>query len=594
VQHLSSATADYYVIGWHTSTAPGPLSKADDGKLRDRLSKVFMSTEPAPDFDTDVSKNAELAKIKAILESKDATNVLLHGAVYNVKYNVEGKPTSKADEVASKLTKDAAHKDVEPFTIGTTPLDAVLTFLKAHETDIETFFPSSTTSGITNQTLADNILDLSAQLYTADDSYDSRVRAQDLLYANNWGSSQGGFDWKFDGKAKAGEPPAAPTPDQTKKLAALNEKQAQLDALSNKLQLRRWELFALWWNFVSDLSNYNNEDTTAYRDNVHGLADEIGTLQNKVAALTQQIGTQAGVLPLNAPVPAEVPCKKVPLPAFFTKKDPTVCIAGLDSGWPLDFLSVITVKLHRQLKDPTSVNGFGSIFGGLANPLPSAVRDTANRVLALLLDLSNKPTDKRVDEAGKSLYVKGLSDWANANPFHPLFIEWEAKYYHIPRDHWDFGLKKNPFGAATKQARFSLIDKPLYEDPEMQKDTRILSGRALIVPQPVFSLKNIVRSVLDNSPDVPKNVLANKDKIINSVENLRFLSSPLDGLTNHLLTKYTGSHVTPLVRQSGNKANEPLQVLQDAYRWQGDPLQLGEKGILRLIDSERLAVLSMQ
>ena len=156
---------------------------------------------------------------------------------------------------------------MEPFSIGTTPLDAVLTFLKAHPGDIETFFPTGQTPvGTDNQPLKDkdgnpwtntelvkDIFDLASLLYAADDTYDSRIKAQDLLYMNNWGSSQGGSQWKFDNKATAGGPPQvplvdpsrAPPVDQVQSLKDINEEQALLDAKTNKLQMKRWDLFAI-------------------------------------------------------------------------------------------------------------------------------------------------------------------------------------------------------------------------------------------------------------------------------------------------------------------------------------------------------------
>ena len=96
---------------------------------------------------------------------------------------------------------------MEPFSIGTTTLDVVLTFLKAHPGDIETFFPTGPTpTGADNKPLVDkdgkpwtntelikDIYDLASLLYAPGDTYDSRKKAQDLLYTNNWASSQGGF-----------------------------------------------------------------------------------------------------------------------------------------------------------------------------------------------------------------------------------------------------------------------------------------------------------------------------------------------------------------------------------------------------------------
>ena len=599
VQHLTSATADYFVIGWHSDTKLAPLSTGGDTTpvLSDRLSQLFLTTDPPSVSDADAARDPELKKVQAALNSKDATNVLIHGAVYNVKYDVNSKPHSNADDAAQKFQTTTP---MEPLSIGTTPLDAVLSFLKAHQQDIETFFPTTGPPDpndptfdptFTNKNLTDLILELASLLYIADDSYDSRVRAQDLLYTNNWGSSQGGFQWKFDGKANPGQPPSAPLVDKAKAidqltpLATLNELQAQLDAKTNKLQAKRWDLFASWWKFVSDFTNYQGDREAAYKTDVQNLINiDIKPLIADINNLSQTIGTMSGTYPLDNPPPPAVPCKKVPLPTFFAKKDPTLCIADLDPGWPTDFLQTLTTRLDSQLRDPTDpsvaakIPDFGKIFLNLSNPVPSTggLRQTANKILAecLIRSGSTEPTD----------YTKGYKDWAGANPFAPMFIEWEALYYHIERDYWDVGERTNPFGAAHQQVRFGINpNEILYNDASMKTiDRRPISGRVLILPQPVFSLSNIVKSVLDNSPDVPKDVSDKKREIIDTVGRLKFISAPLDGLTQHLLTRYTGTHVTPLVRQQGQQ----VTVLEDAVSWEQDPLGLGDAGI-KLIDSER-------
>ena len=156
-----------------------------------------MQTNPSPAANADTSTDPELAKIQAILNSQTPTNVLVYGGIYNVNYDVNSKPESLADNAAEKFTKP---NNMEPLSIGTTPLDAVLTFLTAHKNNIEQIFGSGT-SDVTSDILA-----IASLLYTADDSYDSRVRAQDMLYTNNWAGSQGGTHWKFAGQSSAGQP----------------------------------------------------------------------------------------------------------------------------------------------------------------------------------------------------------------------------------------------------------------------------------------------------------------------------------------------------------------------------------------------------
>lgn len=573
IQHLTAATADYFVIGWHSNPNDGPLSKNMAGQLRDRLSSIFLETKPNPDPNATLDPESEDAKIGALLDSQDPANVLIHGGIYNVKYDVKTKPRSLADEAALKFTSDVK---MEPLSMGTTPLDAVLTFLEAHQGNIENVLGPGTSK------VTGDILQLATLLYAADDSYDSRVKAQDLLYTNNWASSQGGFQWKFDGKAPAGKPPVAPTKDQVNALKDLNELQALLDTSSRKLKSRRWALFAEWWKFVSDRSNYNASQQATYAKLIDDLKKEIGTLLTEADDLQKQIGIESGTANGGgSKATPTVPCKKVPLPTYFTKKDPSLCIAGLDSGWPVDFLNKVTIKFDRQLLDPADPSSkaatFGDIFHGTPNPIPETgkLRNTATKLIAEFLT--------RIGQ-DESTLRKGYKQWCDekgnpVNPFAPMFIEWEALYYHVDRTKWDVGVRPSPVGHAHSQTRFSIKDQ-LAASNENQKDFRWLSGRVLILPQPVFSLQAIVEQVLDNAPPDFPLTQAQIDEVKSNVSKLNFISAPLDGLTQHLLTRYMGTHVTPNVRVQGKKI-VPLQDAVDS----SDAIKFGPDG-MALMDAQ--------
>ena len=372
--------------------------------------------------------------------------------------------------------------------MGTTPLDGVLTFLGAHKGNIEQIFGAGTSA------VTDDILQLASLFYAQDDSYDSRVRAQDMLYTNNWASSQGGFNWKFDGRAIAGGPPPVPDIKTLGHLADLNELQANYDTVSRKLQQRRWNLFAVWWKFVSDRSNWTRDRMDRYKNVIlPPLKDSIERLSDRLRTLQTQIDTvSGGKTKVNDK--DNFPYKRAPLPTYFTRKDPTLCIAGLDAGWPKDFLDNVTAHFDRELKS----SGVPDVFNGSPNPVPleDNLQSTANKLLAEF--------SSRVDKTAKEL-TKGFKRWGDAdgnpaNPFVPMFIEWEALYYHIDRSKWDVGIKQSLVGHAHSQVRFSSTSQ-LFGDTEdqkeNQKDFRWLSGRVLILPQPVFSLQNIVKQVLE-------------------------------------------------------------------------------------------------
>ena len=103
----------------------------------------------------------------------------------------------------------------------------------------------------------------------------------------------------------------------------------------------------------------------------------------------------------------------------------------------------------------------------------------------------------------------------------------------------------------------------LAENPDSQGDFRIVSGRTLILPQPVFSLESAGLDVLDDAdPSVtltPTQIQAIKDNI----RKLKFISSPLSGITEHLTTRVMGAHVKPTINRPGKNAI-PLPPAQTA------------------------------
>jgi hypothetical protein len=98
--------------------------------------------------------------------------------------------------------------------------------------------------------------------------------------------------------------------------------------------------------------------------------------------------------------------------------------------------------------------------------------------------------------------------------------------------------------------------------------------------KPVFSLQAIVQQVLDNPPpDFPLNSTQIYE-VKTTVSKLNFISAPLDGLTQHLLTRYKGTHVTPNVRAQGKKI-VPLKDAVDS----SDAIKFGPDG-MTLMDAE--------
>jgi hypothetical protein len=563
--YLQKAVCDYFVIGWHADAADDPLmvlpAAAGDlsNTLDSRLSKLKLELSPAGS-----------TKLGA---SQDPTRCLSHGAIYNVSYNSAQKPRSLADEGAAKFTSDIK---MEPLSIGTTPLDAILTFLEAHKSDVDGIFGQGT------QDIAKDILELAQLLYASADEYDARVQAQDLLAHQSYAKANGGSYWTY---AKGADPTDASKPNSGKPkipsqaeidlLNRVSDAQISLDVCSRKLKSLQWDLFAEWWKYTSEFIPDKEPDKTNRQNQYRAEVDRIKGLiagQNQAGGLVKQIQSLQDTI---SQLQSQVECKNSANEAFRLRTDPTICIAGLASGWPLTVVGQ-NLQVHLDSEFTGDNAAVSKIFGQRANPIPSVhgLQATAVRILTQCLQQSNTSNG-----AVGAPTIEGFQAWGARNPFVPLFIEWESMYYNIDFDKWDVEVRPSPVGHANSQVRY-VPTSSLNTQPAIQKDFRILSGRINVLAQPLFDLETIVLAVLDSgSPDIsltPAEIQAIRDKI----KQIQFVAAPLNGLTNHLLTRCEGAHVKPNVRVQGQKVVPLEAAVQSSQDIHIDLATLG------LVDSE--------
>ncbi|ORY12601.1 hypothetical protein BCR34DRAFT_600494 [Clohesyomyces aquaticus] len=530
-KYLTEAKADYFVVGWN-SISEKDLLVSEKDRLKDVLEDVKM-TLPLPkiiESSTDQEK-AERKNLEDILNTRKSTRSILHGAVYSVSFKWGSKPPSLAEEAAEKF---GPKFNMEPLSMGVTPIDGIMTFIRAHRDPNDAKKVSSEVEKVFGDTDADDIasmvLALGDLLYAADDSFNERVKAQDLnLYEGHYAKSQeAGYRWAF-AEESSGQSPKTPTTEQFNELMSLNEKQTRLDGLERQLSQKRWDLFSEWWKYVSDKTNIKRATQGDYSKRVVDLKSEIAAL---VSIADQELRPDLKKALENPSY------KRVLQSPFYTRREPTLCIAGIDSGWPKDFLDALPVRLHHQITAPKAPE----VFGSVKNPFPKALEETALKILGECVARSENDfaTDKPI--------LKGFKGWGNANPFQPMFVEWEALYFHLDRSKWTVGVRPSPVGLANSQVRYG-VNELLSKNLDNQKDFRFIRGRSLILPQPVFSLQAAVQAVVDSGdPDSPFKDQKDIDKLLNGIGKLQFISCPLSGLQEHLTTRIIGgTHVKPTV-----------------------------------------------
>lgn len=178
--------------------------------------------------------------------SKDnsATRTLCHGAMYEVEWNALKKPGKvPADQACSHLMK------ASPIAVGTTLMDAIMAYVSGH---------SESSVGDVHK-LEMDFLKLQTLLLDRDEGVEPQRRAANVLSNLNFQRQDGGQKY-FLSNPQDGNKTAKPegtyetTETELTNLSLMNEKQRQIDTLSRSLRKRQWDLFALWWELLTDVN----------------------------------------------------------------------------------------------------------------------------------------------------------------------------------------------------------------------------------------------------------------------------------------------------------------------------------------------------
>lgn len=532
---LKKVVCDYVVLGWHWDELSDPLCPKQglQGPLGDRLRDLFLS--PGPGLDNE-----------ARLQSFDDARTVCHGTIYSVSFDRDTKPVTPADDCAKLFNTDI---DMEPLAIGNTGLDAILSFLKAHENDSDEVFGPGTGA------VARDLLTLSELLYATEDDFDSRIKAQDIMLRNNFAPSSGGNAWQYDGKTTNGQPSRpnwVPDGDtgrsELDELRSVNDLQDQSSSVIRMLQEVKWSLFAVWWDFISDANNNDPVRRAWYSDR----ANDLRTQAEKLLKLMSTPGTGLDAKietivrkeePAEPSSSALVPARSIPQQPFYQRRDPTICIAGMQSGWPLEYMGNVPVRSVLSNGNDAEV-----VF-------PAQISNI--HIPHALWVLRREAFDTQ--EHGNNL---GFKTW-KGQPWCPLYLEWEATYFHIPIKKWSVDLLTSAIDSITPRVRYA-VKENLANDPQSTQDRRSVSGRAILLPQATVNLKALVEQVMD-TPGVTLDPEV-RTKLVQNIGRLAFLSAELEGLTSHLTTVTEGTHVQPNLHIPGEIKERPLAAAYLAGR----------------------------
>lgn len=554
---LLKATVSYCVIGWHVSDAEDPLFSRGGRKREEQIKQLGLKLA-----------DSTPAGLTEWLRETSATRTVCHGSMYDVEWDVSRKPKHVPADVAARRLNERL-----PIAIGESPLDALLAFVDGHR-GVD---PRMT------QSLMTHIDALRLLLRAQDDCVESQRQAEDQLARSHYASQEGGVEFHLTDQALATEESEEETKKkrvemENKQLKELNQNQALLSSATRTRRQMTWDLFALWWKYLSDSNGKSQAATTTLQ--VEALSHDIDAIDSQIVKLTKLV-KQSVTMTLPAAKPAAQP-------PFMCALNPTLLVGGIELGWPLDFLDPVRVRVGGQTVPrlslmPPMAGDWTSLLDNIGTKLPDTVATAAVGLLHEFTRLSPAveaaipivPSALDVipmfhdQETKPESGTRWRDRWEDTQPWFPLFMEWEAEYTHIPFDHWE--LKETTSSRSTvEQLTYQLKPETVLGDIKSQLGRQLVSGRTLIQPQPTVSLGLLLSQILQDTPaDVRDKYLPEdaQKELLAELNQLAFLSAPLSGFTEHLTTRYQGSHIKPFVRLPDGRGvvlEEALQASKDA------------------------------
>lgn len=573
-KYLTYAKANYYVLGWHWKENVDPLWNSGKNVTHAAsLDALFMDL-------CGVNQGPE--NRDPWLDLKSQLRIMCHGAMYDVTWDYQKKPK---DVPADRFSERLRDQTVPAVSVGTTPMDALISYCSARKDNPD--------GSADIAKLEEDILALESLLHSRDDGVEAQREAKDTIYTWSFKRSPGGTHYHFSGadeskrNDQSDKPPLKPSDEAIGKLQNLNQTQLLLDSSNASIEQYRWEMFSCWWKYASDVGNKdgpgkNNEYKTQSKE----ISERIKALQSRIA----EIEVNKRKI-LGDPEDMEndlAAAKPASMPVFYQANDPTVLIGGIESGWALDYLDKTAVRAPSQVTSassgsdtlPPALADFLVMMGG---KLPGVFRSVAESLVTEFYLIRPGGGSPEKTENGKfypqfhdfhTTDGRWRDQWGDRQPWFPLYAEWEIEYTHIPFDWWK--LDEHTARLSAKPlSRYGVSVPPDGSDSppplwdalgEQTRDTRILSGRVLVLPQPSFSLEAKVTQLFQNTPEqILDDVLdkAQRDNLLNNIRKLSYLSSPLTGLTNGLVTRAQGSHIKPQNKTVGPEG-ESSSVIGEA------------------------------
>lgn len=546
----AGTTLTYCVLGWYRDPQSEPLSSlaAKVIERRDASNNLlgWLIDPPGWSIDADTGATGDLLKRRSVF----------HGMVAHINYwsagtykgQMLGYPGSPS--VGGVLTKSTPAFKVG---VGNSAEDALVSLVSSEYSGEQQ--PGSLAKEQPNLWKA-----LEAVIYRQSETLvrSWNVAPRDMtVHQNSFSTREAGKIWYLrprsnqsgvfpaDANQTAAETAIQPTPAQLDELKALNQTQAEADAVGRDLAALQQELYARWWKLVNKSKQFNVRKLDPEEAECRTLVKNVAALRDK---LDERLATLKP-LPdeLKKKLPTELELKYDAAPRFWVPADPVIIVKNCGSPTKHQFPRQHPCRLPQQIvtgakvevdhvttsfKTPTGVADIATAALKHLPACPSIVTELLNEaslVEQLIRHLTEKTvparksfddaekwsrwTDQLVDDVtsdgntgsfpkdpitlepeGMKIRPHRLVDLWVQQPWSPLFLDWQITWFPTPQS----STEDQPFGPVWKFGDADFV--PLNRESIPQRGFTV-RGRSLLSPiddrifkEPVDMLRKLLHS----------------------------------------------------------------------------------------------------
>lgn len=543
---VADETLSYQVLGWFSNSQDDPLSGVSAEDFASQLKT----------FDWTLTKDTD--------PTLTAGWTLLAGSVCGVEWQTEIIPPGGAPTRTSPVSIAVGNSSIEALTAlvtaqasaQNTPIDAEL--LEAFQLDL---------------------LDVL-------DEPDGAAVLADKLLASFFQRYAGGYVWQIvDAPGVTDPPEPAELEKERAWLALLEQSQQALDEGLRTLAGLQVQMYVTWWKYTSWSTDYYGSTSIDGLDDQSQLQAQLdptvaGSLAAQTAnqmAIVQKLATQvpSGDTPdqLQAAIaayatsqdlPASRQLKRAAAPTFFMRNNPIVLITGAGASGIVDDTGCSLCRFPSEI-----MTGFK--FGdqtisastpGLIIPQPnlsglkgapwtaalaSALMDefffvdpaNAAAVSAVVPNSTTADVGAAMSDPANSVgvYPAGAVGAWTQNPWHPLLLLWQVRYYPI-----GYGTTAQP-NWTFQNGRYVWNCSQASVGANMS-----FNGLIQLSPTASFNMQSRITAFVQNNPYLPAEEAAEFSDLLDFVQtndHWDILSQSLNGFNEQLMLGMAGVFIGP-------------------------------------------------